>query len=68
MAFDFTYLLGPLVGGVIGYITNDVAIRMLFRPHQPKYLFGIHIPFTPGIIPKERFRIAQAVARPSART
>ncbi len=61
MAFDFTYLLGPLVGGVIGYITNDVAIRMLFRPHQPKYLFGIHIPFTPGIIPKERFRIAQAV-------
>ena len=61
MAFDYTYLLGPLVGGVIGYITNDVAIRMLFRPHQPKYLFGIHIPFTPGIIPKERFHIAQAV-------
>ena len=58
---EWSYLVGPLVGGVIGYITNDVAIRMLFRPHQPKYLFGVHIPLTPGIIPKERYRIAEAV-------
>ena len=56
-----SFLVGPLVGGVIGYITNDVAIRMLFRPHQPKYVFGMHVPFTPGIIPKEKYRIAEAV-------
>lgn len=49
------------MGGVIGYITNDIAIRMLFRPHTAKYIFGIHIPFTPGIIPKEKGRIAEAV-------
>lgn len=49
------------MGGVIGYITNDIAIRMLFRPHKAKYVFGIHIPFTPGIIPKEKGRIAEAV-------
>ena len=61
MSFELSYLVGPLVGGVIGYITNDVAIRMLFRPHQPKYIFGMHVPFTPGIIPKEKYRIAQAV-------
>ena len=61
MTFELSYLLGPLVGGVIGYITNDVAIRMLFRPHHAKYIFGLHIPFTPGIIPKERGRIALAV-------
>lgn len=46
---------------MIGYITNDIAIRMLFRPHKAKYLFGIHIPFTPGIIPKEKGRIAEAI-------
>lgn len=58
---ETTYFVAPLLGGVIGYITNDIAIRMLFRPHKAKYLFGIHIPFTPGIIPKEKGRIAEAI-------
>lgn len=49
------------MGGVIGYITNDIAIRMLFRPHTAKYILGVHIPFTPGIIPKEKGRIAEAI-------
>lgn len=57
------YFVGPLVGAVIGYITNDIAIRMLFRPHQPKYFMGIHIPFTPGIIPKEKSRIATSIGK-----
>ena len=57
------YLIGPAVGAVIGYITNDIAIRMLFRPHQPKYIMGIHIPFTPGIIPKEKSRIAASIGK-----
>lgn len=58
---ELTYIARPLVGAVIGYITNDIAIRMLFRPHQPKFVFGIRIPFTPGIIPKEKGRIAEAL-------
>jgi uncharacterized membrane protein YheB (UPF0754 family) len=57
------YLIGPAVGAVIGYITNDIAIRMLFRPHQAKYFMGIHIPFTPGIIPKEKVRIASSIGK-----
>ena len=59
----FHFLIGPAVGAVIGYITNDIAIRMLFRPHQPKYFMGIHIPFTPGIIPKEKSRIATSIGK-----
>lgn len=55
------YIAAPLIGGIIGYITNDIAIRMLFRPHTAKYLFGMKIPFTPGIIPKEKGRIAEAI-------
>ena len=58
---EMSYIIAPLLGGVIGYITNDIAIRMLFRPHTAKYLFGVHIPFTPGIIPKEKGRIAEAI-------
>jgi uncharacterized membrane protein YheB (UPF0754 family) len=61
MNFEMSYIVAPLLGGVIGYITNDIAIRMLFRPHKAKYLFGIRIPFTPGIIPKEKGRIASAI-------
>ena len=58
---EISYIIAPLLGGLIGYITNDIAIRMLFRPHTEKYLFGIHIPFTPGIIPKEKGRLAEAI-------
>ena len=56
-----SYILPPLIGAVIGYITNDIAIRMLFRPHEAKYLFGRQIPFTPGIIPKEKGRLAASI-------
>ena len=58
---DFSFLIAPFVGGVIGYTTNWLAIRMLFRPHTPKYLFGRRLPFTPGIIPKEKGRIATSI-------
>ena len=61
MDFEISYIIAPLLGGVIGYITNDIAIRMLFRPHKAKYILGIRIPFTPGIIPKEKGRIASAI-------
>lgn len=61
MNIETSYIIAPLLGGVIGYITNDIAIRMLFRPHKAKYIMGLHVPFTPGIIPKEKGRIADAI-------
>lgn len=59
--FITLYIIPPLVGGVIGYVTNDIAIRMLLRPHTAKHIMGWRVPFTPGIIPKEKGRIAEAV-------
>lgn len=56
------FLIPPVLGGVIGYITNDLAIKMLFRPHKPKFMFGWQLPFTPGLIPKEKSRIAVSIA------
>ena len=58
---DWSYIIAPVVGGVIGYTTNWLAIKMLFRPHEAKYLFGHKLPFTPGIIPKEKNRIAKSI-------
>jgi uncharacterized membrane protein YheB (UPF0754 family) len=68
MTFDWLprvlpWLLPPLVGAVIGYITNAVAIRMLFRPLAAKRLFGVRLPLTPGIIPRQRYELAESIGR-----
>ena len=52
----------PLAGGIIGYFTNDVAIKMIFRPYRPIYLGQWRIPFTPGVIPHNQDRLAQRVS------
>jgi len=60
---DIWLLLAPPVfGGVIGYFTNDLAIKMLFRPYRPYYLFKRRLPLTPGLIPSNQGRLAQRVA------
>ncbi|MBE9182215.1 DUF445 domain-containing protein [Oculatella sp. LEGE 06141] len=57
------YLLAPpVVGGIIGYFTNDLAIKMLFRPYRALYLGGRKLPFTPGLIPSNQERLAKRVA------
>ena len=54
-------IVAPLLGGVIGYITNDLAIRMLFRPRRAVYIGRFHVPFTPGLIPSQQGRIAESI-------
>lgn len=53
------YLLPPLLGALIGYITNYIAIRMLFRPLHPWHILGLRVPLTPGIIPSQRHELAR---------
>lgn len=55
-------LAPPVVGGVIGYFTNDIAIKMLFRPYRPIYLGGRRLPFTPGLIPSNQERLAKRIS------
>lgn len=55
------FIIGPLVGAIIGLITNGIAIKMIFRPLYAKYLWGWKLPFTPGLIPKEKGRIAKSI-------
>lgn len=52
-----------LIGALIGYCTNYIAIKMLFRPQKPVFIFGKQLPFTPGVIPKNKSRIASAVGK-----
>lgn len=52
------YLIPPLLGAFIGYVTNYIAIRMLFRPLKAWRIFGVRLPMTPGIIPSKRGELA----------
>ena len=47
---------GPIIGAIIGYCTNYIAVKMLFYPRKPIYLCGRQLPFTPGAIPKGKDR------------
>lgn len=52
------YASPPVVGAFIGYLTNMVAIKMLFRPLRAWRVFGMRVPFTPGVIPSKREDLA----------
>ncbi|MDR7314780.1 DUF445 family protein [Brevibacillus nitrificans] len=56
-------LMNVGVGSVIGGATNELAIRMLFRPLKPWYIGRWRVPFTPGLIPSRRDDIAIQMGR-----
>ena len=58
---NIQFLIGPVIGLIIGYVTNNIAIKMLFRPLKPVYIGKRRVPFTPGLIPKEKERIAKTI-------
>lgn len=53
------YFVPPLVGAFIGYLTNKIAIKMLFRPLKPWRILGIRVPMTPGVIPSKRHELSK---------
>ena len=55
------YIITPVMGTVIGYGTNYVAVKMLFRPKNEVKILGHTLPFTPGAIPKGKPRLAKAI-------
>lgn len=65
---NFTMLAGPVIGAVIGYFTNYIAVKMLFRPLYPVKIGQYTLPFTPGIIPKGRERLARALGNAVGKT
>lgn len=54
------FIIPPVAGAVIGWFTNYVAIKLLFRPHKPIEIFGYSVQ---GVIPKRRKEIARSMAR-----
>jgi uncharacterized membrane protein YheB (UPF0754 family) len=53
------WILVPLIGAFIGWLTNVLAIRMLFRPRRPLKIFCWTLQ---GLIPKRQAEIAANIA------
>lgn len=61
---SFSVILIPLIAALIGWITNYIAIRMLFRPRRPIPL-GLFTLY--GLVPKRQKEIARSVGEAVAR-
>lgn len=59
LLFDCSPLL---IATAHGYGAAWLAVKMLFRPLKPVYVFGWKLPFTPGLLPAERERFVDALA------
>ena len=53
----------PLLGALIGFLTNALAIRMLFRPLREVRVLGVRLPLTPGVIPRRRHELSHSIGR-----
>lgn len=53
-----TIIILALIGALIGWITNLLAIKLLFKPLEPVNILGFKIQ---GLIPKRREEIAKSV-------
>jgi uncharacterized membrane protein YheB (UPF0754 family) len=45
----------PFVGALIGWLTNFLAIKMLFRPRQPRFILGFILQ---GVVPRRQRDLA----------
>lgn len=56
----WTWLLIPAIGGLIGWSTNLLAVKMIFRPVRPWSLLGLRVQ---GLVPRRQQELARAIGR-----
>ncbi len=50
----------PVIGALIGLVTNHIAIVMLFRPYKSIKIGGVKV-FGEGVIPKNKAKLARKI-------
>lgn len=64
IVIQYKLLLIPIISALIGWFTNFLAVRMIFRPYMPVNLFVIRIQ---GLIPKRKDEIATRIGHTISR-
>lgn len=54
------WIVIPLIGGLIGYGTNRIAVAMLFRPIHPRRILGMRLQ---GLMPRRQADLAVSIGR-----
>lgn len=57
---NYWLILIPIISGFIGWVTNLIAIKMLFHPKKPVKVFGFVIQ---GIFPKRQQQFAEKLGK-----
>jgi uncharacterized membrane protein YheB (UPF0754 family) len=57
---NYWLLLIPVISAFIGWVTNWIAIKMLFHPREPKRILGITFQ---GIFPKRQQQFAEKLGK-----
>lgn len=57
---NYWLLIIPLISAFIGWVTNWIAIKMLFHPREPKKIIGITFH---GIFPKRQKQFAEKLGK-----
>lgn len=55
-----TWIAVPLLGAVIGYVTNRIAVKMIFRPVRPVNVLGFKVQ---GLMPRRQQELAASIGR-----
>ena len=56
----WTWILLPLIGGVIGLVTNYIAVKMIFRPLKRRRI--LFVPFH-GLVPRRQKELAKSIGK-----
>lgn len=59
MHSPIVHVLLPIIGALIGWLTNRLAVKMLFRPHRPRRILGLRIQ---GLVPRRQAELARRIA------
>ncbi|MBK8099299.1 MAG: DUF445 family protein [Planctomycetes bacterium] len=56
----WTWITIPAIGGVIGWVTNWLAVKMIFRPVKRIRILGVPVQ---GLVPRRQQELAKAIGR-----
>ncbi|MEG6520806.1 DUF445 domain-containing protein [Desulfotomaculum sp. 1211_IL3151] len=55
----WTMLLIPVIGAFIGWVTNLIAVKAIFKPYEPIHIIGSFS--IQGVVPKRRQELARSI-------
>jgi uncharacterized membrane protein YheB (UPF0754 family) len=56
----FVLISLPIIGATIGWVTNVLAVKLLFRPHKPMTILGYKLQ---GLIPKRQKELSISIGK-----